>query len=46
MVFMEEFEETPDMPDGPDTVYTYRGETITKEEFISLKEKMLNMNAY
>lgn len=38
----QEFWETPDMPDGPDTVYTYRDEVITREEYISLKEKMLH----
>lgn len=37
----QEFWETPDMPDGPDTVYTYRDEIITREEFMALREKIL-----
>lgn len=37
----KEFWETPDEPDGPGTVYTYRDEQITKEEYDVLKEKML-----
>lgn len=38
----QEFWETPDMPDGPDAVYTYRDEVITEEEYNFLKEKMLH----
>lgn len=41
----QEFWETPDMPDGPDTVYTYRDEKITREEFMALREKMLHIAA-
>lgn len=42
----QEFWETPDMPDGPDTVYTYRDKTISREEFMALKEKMLHAAAF
>ena len=38
----QEFWETPEVPDGPGTVYTYRNEQITKEEYEELKEKMLH----
>lgn len=37
----KEFWETPDTPDGPKTVYTYRDEEITKDEYDELYEKML-----
>ncbi|MBQ7972445.1 MAG: hypothetical protein IJ291_03215 [Lachnospiraceae bacterium] len=37
----QEFWETPDEPDGPNTVYTYRGEQITKEQYDALKEQIL-----
>ncbi len=37
----KEFWEYPDEPDGPNTVYTYRNEEISKEKYDALKEKML-----
>lgn len=36
----KEFWNTPDEPDGPDTVYTYRGKQITKAEYDTLKAKI------
>lgn len=36
----KEYWETPDEPDGPGTVYTYRDETISKEEYDQLMEKI------
>ena len=36
-----EFWETPDIPDAPSAVYTYRGEAISREEYMILLEKML-----
>ncbi len=36
---MKEYWETPQEPDGPGTVYTYRGEQISKEEYDVLMEK-------
>lgn len=39
--FYKEFWETPDVEDGPDTVYTYRDEQITQEEYEELRVKML-----
>ncbi len=39
----QEFWENPDMPDGPDTLYTYRGESITRAEFMILREEMLQI---
>lgn len=37
----KEYWENPDEPDGPGTVYTYRGEEITREEYETLRMKML-----
>lgn len=37
----KEFWDTPDVEDGPNTVYTYRDEEITKEEYDELRMKML-----
>lgn len=37
---MKEYWETPQEPDGPGTVYTYRGEEISKDEYDELKEKI------
>lgn len=37
----KEYWETPETPDGPDTVYTYGDEQITREEYDELKAKML-----
>lgn len=37
----KEYWATPDVPDGPDTVYTYRDTQITKEEYDELRLKML-----
>lgn len=39
--FDKEFWETPDVEDGPNTVYTYRNEQITKEEYDELRMKIL-----
>jgi len=39
--FNKEYWNTPNEPDGPDTVYTYRDEEITKEEYDELRMKML-----
>ena len=36
---MKEYWETPETPDGPGTVYTYRGEQISKDEYDELMEK-------
>lgn len=36
---MKEYWETPQEPDGPKTVYTYRGEEITRDEYDELMEK-------
>lgn len=41
----QEFWDTPEKPDGPDTVYTYRGESITRTEYMTLREKMLHIPA-
>ncbi len=38
---LKEYWETPDLPDGPDTVYTYGDKRITREEYDELKLKML-----
>ena len=37
----KEYWETPEEPDGPGTVYTYRGEEITREKYEELRLKML-----
>lgn len=37
----KEYWETPEEPDGSGTVYTYRGEEITREEYETLRMKML-----
>lgn len=36
----QEYWDNWEMPDGPDTVYTYREKRITREEYINLLEKM------
>lgn len=38
---LKEYWDTPDIPDGPGTVYTYGDEQITREEYDELKLKML-----
>ncbi len=38
---LKEYWETPDLPDGPATVYTYGDKRITREEYDELKLKML-----
>ena len=37
----KEYWNTPDEPDGPDTVYTYRDEQIDRQEYEELLQKML-----
>lgn len=37
----KEYWNNPEEPDGPETVYTYRGEEITREEYEELRMKML-----
>lgn len=38
---LKEYWDTPDIPDGPGTVYTYDDQEITREEYDGLKLKML-----
>lgn len=37
----KEFWDTPEEPDGPNTVYTYRDRDITREEYLDLVVKLL-----